>query len=65
MKLTFIKLALFPAACGLLCACASFAAAQQSAPIGGNTLELDGLYQAAVDADPRSTHCNCRPTRPT
>jgi outer membrane protein TolC len=53
MKLTFITLALFPAACGLLCANASFAAAQQNAPIGGNTLELDGLYQAAVDADPR------------
>ena len=53
MKLTFETLALFPAAVGLIWACASPAAAQQSPPAEGHALELGALYRAAVDADPR------------
>ena len=53
MKLTFLKFAVFPGTLGVLCACASSAAAQQNPPRGVPTLELDGLYQAAIDADPR------------
>jgi outer membrane protein TolC len=52
MKVTSMKLALFPAAMAL-CACASPALAQQNRQGAGNTLEIGGLYQAAIDADPR------------
>jgi outer membrane protein TolC len=57
MKLTSTTFAVFPVALGLLCFCSSFAAAQppphQTSPAAGNTWELAGLYQAAIDTDPR------------
>jgi len=53
MKVTSMKLALFPAAMALLCACPSPALAQPSGQGGGPTLEVGGLYQSAIDADPR------------
>ena len=51
MKVTSMKFALFPAAMVLLGA--SPALAQQNRPGVMTTLELGGLYQAAIDADPR------------
>ena len=53
MKLTFETLTLFPAAVGLLWACASPAVAQPGPPGAASTVELAALYQAAIDADPR------------
>jgi outer membrane protein TolC len=52
MKLTFEKLALFPAAMTLVLAWAAQAVAQNP-PGASSALEIGGLYRAAIDADPR------------